>query len=148
MSTALAAPDRWAHLRLLGSTTLNNTLLYKVLALKYLWGFARRVPIPANASINTELGCECAAQACCAEGRWVFVPGFWMRLLKWCISVRAKSSPLWRVPQRYWLQSHSGEDRGWKDMLCSQGRAKAGSHHYNLLNINKIQKYSHKNEQN
>lgn len=44
--------------------------------------------------------------------------------------------------------SHSGEDRGWKDMLCSQGRAKAGSHHYNLLNINKIQKYSHKNEQN
>lgn len=58
--------------------------------------------------------------------------------------VRVKSLPLWRVPQRYWLQSHSGEDWGWRDMLCSQGRAKAGSHHYNLLNINKIQKYSHK----
>lgn len=47
--------------------------------------------MPARASIN-----GCIAQDFGAEGRWVFVPSFLVRLLKWHIAELMKSSPLWR----------------------------------------------------
>lgn len=42
-----------------------------------------------------------------------------------------------------WLQSQSRAGRGYG---CFQITAKAGSYHHNLLHINGIQKYVHKNE--
>lgn len=121
-----------------------NTLLYKVLAVKYLWGLARRVPIPARAAINTELGCGCIAQAAMQKVGGSLYPVSWWGCWNGT-SLCGWNRHLHRgMPQRYWLQSHSGEGWGWRDVLCSQVRAKAGSHHHNLLNINKIQKYRHK----
>lgn len=37
-----------------------------------------------------------------------------------------------------------GKEKGAEGYDCSQVRAKEGSHHHNLLNINKLQKYVHK----